>query len=111
MIEKTTQRRRHVDKKHLLNTHNEHANENIPEAAKKRKQHHHNSSHFKQRLTKMKFPIRLSIVFITGLVVLFTLYKFLIGTIYVEYTNIPINLPKLINVNESISERFWGTYR
>jgi uncharacterized membrane protein len=49
------------------------------------------------------------IYFMGGLGVLVGLYQILIGFMYVEYTNIPINLPKL--VNETISERFWGTYR
>ncbi len=78
-------------------------NENIVTVTQKRKQQQqrNNSSHFKYLLKPIYVIISLGI--------LFSLYKISIGFIYVEYTNIPINLPKL--VNETISERFWGTYR
>jgi len=76
-------------------------NENIVTATPKRKQRRSNLSRFKYLLKPVYVIISLGI--------LFSLYKISIGFIYVEYTNIPINLPKL--VNETISERFWGTYR
>jgi hypothetical protein len=76
-------------------------NENINTATRKRKQQRNNLFHFRYLLK--------SIYVIIGLGILFSLYKILIGFIYVEHTNIPINLPKL--VNEKIPERFWGTYR
>ena len=50
-----------------------------------------------------------SIYLIIGLAILGSLYLFLTRWINVEYTNRPIDLPKL--VNNTISERFWGTYR
>lgn len=46
---------------------------------------------------------------IIGLIILASSYLILTRFLFVEYTNVPINLPKL--VNNSISERFWGTYR
>jgi len=78
-------------------------NENIvtTTTTQKRKQQRNNSSPFKYLLKPIYVIISLGI--------LFSLYKISIGFIYVEYTNIPINLPKL--VNQTISERFWGTYR
>jgi hypothetical protein len=76
-------------------------NENIVTTIQKRKQQRNNSSRFKYLLKPIYVIISLGI--------LFSLYKISIGFIYVEYTNIPINLPKL--VNQTISERFWGTYR
>lgn len=30
---------------------------------------------------------------------------------HVEHTNIPINLPKLVDIDHSPADRFWGTYR
>ena len=68
--------------------------ENLLLTAKKRKQQRNS---FK--------PIYLIITFI----VLASLYLILTRLILVEYTNVSIKLPKL--VNDSISERFWGTYR
>ena len=97
MTEKLTQRRRPVNNERKTN-------ENIISATKKRKQHRDTSSHFMKNK-------RLFIYFILGVIGLFSLYKILIGFIFVEYTNIPINLPKLVNANATKSERFWGTYR
>jgi hypothetical protein len=94
MSEKVIQRRNKQTPK--LNN-----NEELLAATKKRKQQRNKSFHWGYLLK----PIYL----IIGLAVLFGLYKIFIGFIYVEHTNIPIDLPKL--VNNTISERFWGTYR
>ncbi|CAF2973449.1 unnamed protein product [Rotaria sp. Silwood2] len=111
MSEKTAERRRQTDNKRSLNVNSEPSNEKVIAAAKKRKQSRSNSSRSESLLPKIKFQLRTSIYVIIFLVVLFSLYKILIGIIYAEYTNIPINLPKLVNVNETNPERFWGTYR
>ena len=60
----------------------------------------------KRKKTKSSSLIYLLII-ILGIV--FGLYKIFFGFIFVEYTNHPIDLPKL--VNQKTSERFWGTYR
>ena len=68
----------------------------------------------KQRLStssKAASPIRMCALLIIGLTILFILSKLLLRNIHIEHTNVPINLPKLVNVNRSISDRFWGTYR
>ncbi len=101
MSEKLTQRRRPVVNERKTN-------ENIISATKKRKQHRDTSSRFNYLFMKNK---RLFIYFILSVIVLFSLYKILIGFIFVEYTNVPINLPKLVNADATKSERFWGTYR
>jgi hypothetical protein len=99
MTEKITPRRRYIDNQRKNN-------ENIVPTAKKGKQYRTISSHL---LMRNKFSLRSSIYLIISLTVLFSLYKILIGFISIEYTNVPIDLPKL--VNETIPERFWGTYR
>ncbi|CAF4518187.1 unnamed protein product [Rotaria sp. Silwood1] len=111
MSEKTAQRRRQTDNKRSSNINSEQTNEKIIAATKKRKQSRHTSFSFQSLLPKIKFRLRTLIYLIICLVVLFSLYKILLGFIYDEYTNIPINLPKLVNVNETNLERFWGTYR
>jgi membrane protein insertase Oxa1/YidC/SpoIIIJ len=81
-------------------------NEEILVATKKRKQQQQQQ----QRNKSFHWRHLLKLIYlIIGLSVIFGLYKIVIGFIYVEHTNIPINLPKL--VNNTISERFWGTYR
>lgn len=97
MTEKTVQRRN----KPTVNINQE----NLINATKKRKaqqQQQRKRSSLSEYLLK---PIYL----IISLAILGCLYLFFTKLIYVEYTNVPINLPKL--VNNSISERFWGTYR
>ena len=39
------------------------------------------------------------------------LYQRFWPMLYVEHTNIPVNLPKLVDSDHSQAERFWGTYR
>ncbi|CAF5226521.1 unnamed protein product, partial [Rotaria magnacalcarata] len=98
-------------------------------AARRRNQHRHfptsNRSRFEyilKNLMKKKFPITIPsylITIITGLIMSFVLYRVVVTIInyrsQYEYTNIPIKLPKLIDVNDtapkSSPERFWGTYR
>ncbi|CAF1041203.1 unnamed protein product [Adineta steineri] len=94
MSQKITHRQRHAQNKHLPDKHDE--------LDKKRKQRHNNLSLFSS-----KFSIFLIIIPI----VLYSSYKFFIETVDNEHTNIPIDLPKLVNTNESIPDRFWGTYR
>lgn len=55
-----------------------------------------------------KFPIKLIylLILIGGLVVLYRIFS---AFIFVEHTNVPINVPTL--VNHTSSDRFWGTYR
>ena len=43
-------------------------------------------------------------IFYSSVIVLFSLYKILIGFIFVEYTNVPINLPKLVNAMHNIGK-------
>ena len=111
MNEKSTRRRHQSDNKRLLDTKTEETNEKIAAAVKKRRQHRRSSSCFEYLLMRIKYPMRILIYFVIMLLVPFSLYKILIGFIDVEYTNIPINLPKLVNVNDVVPERFWGTYR
>lgn len=74
--------------------------ENLVLTAKKRKQQQQRNSFISGRfLSKL----------ICLIIILASLYLILTRFLFVEYTNVPINLPKL--VNDSISERFWGTYR
>ncbi|CAF0837391.1 unnamed protein product [Adineta ricciae] len=68
----------------------------------------------KQRLptsSKTVSPIRMCALLIIGLTILFILCKLLLKNIHIEHTNVPINLPKLVNANRSTFDRFWGTYR
>ncbi|CAF2192352.1 unnamed protein product [Rotaria magnacalcarata] len=111
MTDKLTQRHRKNDTKHTSNLNNDQINEKIVAATKKRKSTRNNASPKESFLLKIKSPTRLSIFLITSLVVLFYLCKMLIGFVSIEHTNVPIDLPKLININEATPDRFWGTYR
>jgi len=134
MSAKMTQRRRQLDSKRSTSINNEQTNGNpnavaAAAAARRRNQHRHyptsNRSRFEylyKNLLKKKFPITIPSYLITiliGILLSFSLYKILITIIdyrnQYEYTNIPIKLPKLVNVNDTTPElspqRFWGTYR
>lgn len=62
----------------------------------------------KRKDKSVKCPIKpiYLLVLIVGLV---GLYQILFAFVFVEYTNVPINVPKLVNGTDS--DRFWGTYR
>ncbi len=134
MSAKMTQRRRQLDSKRSSSINNEQTNGNsnvlaAAAAARRRNQHRHypttNRSRFDylfKNLMKKKFPITIPSYLITiliGLVVSFSLYKIFLTVIdyrnQYEYTNVPIKLPRLVNVNDTSPElspeRFWGTYR
>lgn len=67
------------------------------------------SNSIKKRKDKSsKFPVKpiYLLVFIVGLV---GLYQILFAFVFVEHTNVPINVPKLVSSTDS--DRFWGTYR
>jgi hypothetical protein len=134
MSGKMTQRRRQLDSKRSTSINNEQTNGNqnviaAAAAARRRNQHRHFPTTTRSRfdylykiLMKKKFPIPIPSYLITifmGLVIAFSLYR--IGITIMdyrnahEYTNIPLKLPKLVNVNDTTPElsaqRFWGTYR
>lgn len=113
MSEKNSQRRRHNDKKRSLNTDNELINEKpVSSTSKLNKiKNKKNLSSLNYLLTNVKSPKSILIISILVLIVSFTLYKFSSEFLYVEHTNRPTNIPKLVNVNEAAAERFWGTYR
>jgi hypothetical protein len=134
MSAKMTQRRRQLDSKRSSSINNEHTNGNpnaiaAAAAARRRNQHRHYPTstrsrfdYFYKSLMKKKFPITIpSYVtnILIGLLISFSIYKILITIIdyrnKYEYTNVPIKLPKLVNVNDTTPElspqRFWGTYR
>jgi len=134
MSGKMTQRRRQLDSKRSSSINNETTNGNAnavaaAAAARRRNQHRHTPTANRGRfdyiykyLMKKKFPITIPsylITIILGLVVSFTLYRIFITVMdyrsQYEYTNIPIKLPKLVNVNDTTAElspqNFWGTYR
>ena len=131
-----TQRRRQLDSKRSssINTENVNGAGNVvaaaAAAARRRSHHHrHNPSSSKSRfdyiyrnLMKKKFPIAIpsyvSIILLC-LTVAFFSYRALQMIIdyrsHYEYTNTPIDLPKLVGVNDTSpqmnAQRFWGTYR
>ena len=129
-----TQRRRQLDSKRSSSINNEHTNGNptavaAAAAARRRNQHRHfptnNRSRFEQiykSLLKKKFPTTIPsyvTAAILGILIAFISYKiFHIVLEYrnqYEYTNVPIKLPRLVQVNDTTPEvspqRFWGTYR
>ena len=132
MSGKMTQRRRQLDSKRSTSTNNEQLNGNgnaVAAAARRRNQNRHfpltNRSRFDyifKNLMKKKFPIAippyLVAILVTALV-LFSSYRILRTFVdyqsQYEYTNIPIALPKLVDVNDTAPhvspQRFWGTYR
>lgn len=134
MSAKMTQRRRQLDNKRSTSINNEHTNGNptvvaAAAAARRRNQHRHYTSSNRSRLEylvknlmKKKFPIAIPSYLITifiGLGMAFLLYRLALTVIdyrsQYEYTNVPIKLPKLVNVNDTTAkispQRFWGTYR
>jgi hypothetical protein len=134
MSAKMTQRRRQLDSKRSTSINTEQTNGNpavvaAAAAARRRNQHRHypagGRSRFDQlyrSLMKKNFPIAVPsyvITIIIGALVAFTLYRVFLTVMdyrsQYEYTNIPINLPKLVNVNDTTPEinakHFWGTYR
>jgi mannosyl-oligosaccharide glucosidase len=134
MSAKMTQRRRQLDSKRSSSINNEQTNGNsnvlaAAAAARRRNQHRHYPTTTRSRfdylfknLMKKKFPITIPSYLITiliGLVVSFSLYKIFLTVIdyrnQYEYTNVPLKLPRLVNVNDTSPElspeRFWGTYR
>jgi len=135
MSAKMTQRRRQLDSKRSSSINNEHTNGNpttlaaVAAAARRRNHHRHYPTTSRSRfeylyksLMKKKFPFTIPSYLITilmGILLSFSLYKILTTIIeyrnQYEYTNIPIKLPRLVNVNDTTPElspqRFWGTYR
>lgn len=104
MTDKATQRRRGKDPK---NTKADQINEKNISTIIKRKQSAHNSSYSKSLSKGFRYVLLLSLCLI-GLIIL---YKIFMGYVFVENTNVPINLPKLVNADEKAPDRFWGTYR
>ena len=134
MSAKITQRRRQLDNKRSTATINENTNGNATvlaaaAAARRRNQHRHFPSsnrsrfeHLYKSLLKKKFPITIPSYLITilfGLSLSFLCYRLVFFVLeyrsQYEYTNIPIKLPKLVNINDTTPkfspQRFWGTYR
>ncbi|CAF0924382.1 unnamed protein product [Rotaria sordida] len=134
MSAKITQRRRQLDNKRSSSINNENTNGNLnvvaaAAAARRRNQHRHfpltNRSRFEylfKNIMKKKFPITIPsylITIIIGILIIFFSYRIIITIIHYrnqyEYTNIPVKLPKLININDTTPklspQRFWGTYR
>ena len=134
MSAKITQRRRQLDSKRSTSINNEQTNGNLnvvaaAAAARRRNQNRHfpttNRSRFEylyKSLLKKKFPITIPSYLITilmGILLSFTLYRVALMVMdyrsQYEYTNIPIKLPKLVQVNDTTPEvspdNFWGTYR
>jgi hypothetical protein len=135
MSAKITQRRRQLDSKRSSSINNEQTNGNptalaaAAAAARRRNHHRHFPTTGRSRfdylvkiLMKKKFPFTIPsyvITIIMGIILAFSSYKILMTIIeyrnQYEYTNIPIKLPKLVNVNDTTPElspqRFWGTYR
>ncbi|UJR36867.1 hypothetical protein I4U23_029580 [Adineta vaga] len=108
MTEKLIQRRQNVKDKRLLD---KQKNDHTTETTQKRKESRQNLSSSKTGHKNNKSSIRIFALFIISLTIIVVLYKLVTGNIYTEHTNIPLDLPKLTDVNQSISERFWGTYR
>ena len=129
-----TQRRRQLDSKRPSSINNEVSNGNpnvaaAAAAARRRNQHRHFPTNGRSRfdylyrsLMKKQFPFTVPPYVVTLIIaglVAFTLYRgFLTVMEYrsqYEHTNIPIKLPKLVNVNDTTPEvdpkHFWGTYR
>lgn len=69
----------------------------------------HTSTRKRKQQRNISFYFKYLIYLVISLGILFGLYQISIGFIYVEYTNVPIKIPKL--VNQTVPERFWGTYR
>ncbi|CAF3930979.1 unnamed protein product [Adineta steineri] len=134
MSAKMTQRRRQLDSKRSTSINNEPTtgNPNIAAAAaaaRRRNQHRHfpttNRSRFDylfKNLMKKKFPFAIPsyvVAIIIGILLSFTAYRVFLTIMeyrgHYEYTNVPLNLPKLVNVNDTTPEKnpeqFWGTYR
>ncbi|CAF1172830.1 unnamed protein product [Adineta ricciae] len=129
-----TQRRRQLDSKRASSINNEVSNGNpnvaaAAAAARRRNQHRHFPTNGRSRfdylyrsLMKKQLPFTVPPYVVTLIIaglVAFTLYRgFLTVMEYrsqYEHTNIPIKLPKLVNVNDTTPEvdpkHFWGTYR
>ena len=131
-----TQRRRQLDSKRSSSINAEQSNGNAnaalaaaAAAARRRNQHRHfpsaNRSRFDylyKNLLKWKLPITIPsylVMIIFGILLAFSSYRILQSIkdyrSQYEYTNVPISLPKLVNVNDTSPEvnaqRFWGTYR
>jgi hypothetical protein len=134
MSAKMTQRRRQLDSKRSTSINNEQTNGNpnavaAAAAARRRNQSRHypttNRSRFEylyKSLMKKKFPITIPSYLLTiflGILLAFSIYRISLTIMdyrnQYEYTNIPVKLPKLVNVNDTSPElspeRFWGTYR
>ena len=134
MSAKITQRRRQLDSKRSTSINNEQINGNpnvaaAAAAARRRNQHRHfptnNRSRFEylfRSLLKKKFSTSIPpyvTTILLGILMAFTCYK-IFNTVMeyrnqYEYTNVPIKLPRLVQVNDTAPEinpqRFWGTYR
>lgn len=136
MSGKMTQRRRQLDSKRSSSNNVEQSNGNAnaalaaaAAAARRRNQHRHfpsaNRSKFDylyKSLLKRKFPVTIPsylVMIIVGILIAFSSYRIFQSIkdyrSQYEYTNVPIPLPKLVNVNDTSPEvnaqRFWGTYR
>ena len=51
------------------------------------------------------------LVCLIGALISWSLFPMFSPMLHVEHTNIPINLPKLVDLDHSPADRFWGTYR
>lgn len=134
MSAKMTQRRRQLDSKRSSSTAAEQTNGNpnvvaAAAAARRRNQHRHyptgGRSRFDQlyrSLLKKKLPFTIPSYVTTAIfvaLVAFTLYRVFLTVMdyrsQYEHTNVPINLPRLVNVNDTTpafnAKHFWGTYR
>ena len=135
MSAKITQRRRQLDSKRSSSITNEQSNGNAnvlaaaAAAARRRNQHRHFPPNSRSRfdyiyksLMKKKLPFTIPsylLNILTGIFIAFCLYKISNMVIQYrnqyEYTNVPVKLPRLVNVNDTTPEfspeRFWGTYR
>lgn len=129
-----TQRRRQLDSKRSTSINNEHTNGNpnvvaaAAAAARRRNQHRHFPTNNRSRLEYFyrnllkKFPTSIPsyvTAILLGILIAFGSYT-IFNTIMAyrnqyEYTNIPVKLPRLVQVNDTTPEinpqRFWGTYR
>ena len=95
-----TQRRRQVDQQSSAKSQND--SKSPPEIKR-----HRSSLKIKSSSRYLKYVLFLILIYLFYL----GTNHLLIPILFTEQTNEPLNVPKLVDQEQSAPERFWGTYR
>lgn len=95
-----TQRRRQVD--HSTSSKNKNES-NSPIESKR----HRPSA----KMRSSRFYLRYGLILIVVALLYLAVDQLIIPFLFVEKTNVPLDLPKLVSTDSMAAERFWGTYR